>query len=387
MVTTTNLPLNHLLAFRLAHSPFCQAVGGPPPLPTASSAPRGVTQSFSTKTPQCCLNFSTENQHGQNAPAVASSLPTTNPSAFSGTCEAIAATAPTPKMNMPTCALSAVARSITLYPGSAAPTHPPLEDFVSAAQLPYLSYTDFSSSVALRLPFAHSLPHHSSIFDHIPHPYNPDTFELLLSKHNLLANYPLLPSNLRYSFPLRHMPPLLQTVILPNNPSIMLHFNAIEDYLGKEVLSSRMSGPFSQEETELILHGPFQSSPLIVSVQTQQHSVPDKIQICQHLSKATKVHHSVNSHIHKEDFPTQFDMASKIADMVIPCSPILSPHLLPASVIPPFVFCAWGCLRIAATLWIWVFAHNVRYLDTCPSIIHQSTSGLHQHTLCSRPAC
>ena len=100
------------------------------------------------------------------------------------------------------------------------------------------------------------------------------------------------------------MPPLLQTVILPDNPSVTQHFNTIEDYLGKEVLSSRMSGPFSQEETKLILHGPFQSSPLIVSVQTQQHSVPDKIRICQHLSKATKVHHSVNSHIDKEDFPT-----------------------------------------------------------------------------------
>ena len=316
---------------------------------------------------------------------MASLPPITNPSAFSGTCEAIAATAPTPKTNVPTCALSAVARSITLYPGYAAPTHPPLEDFISAARSPYLSYTDFSSSVALRLPFAHSLPHHSSIFDRIPHPYNPDAFELLLSKHNLLANYSLLPSNLRYGFPLGHMPPLLQTVILPNNPSVTQHFDAIEDYLSKEVLSGRMSGPFSQEETELILRGPFQSSPLIVSVQTQQRGVPDKIRICQHLSKATKVHHSVNSHIHKEDFPTRFDMASKIADMVSPRSPILSPHL-PASVIHPFAFCVWGCLRIVATLWIWVFAHNARYLDTCPSIVHRSTSGLHWHTLCSRPA-
>jgi len=196
-VTTTNLFLKPLLASRLAHSPFRQAVGGqPPPPPTASSAPRGATQSSSTKTPQRRRNSLTENQHGQNAPAGVLSPPTTNPSAFSGMCGATAATALTPKTNAPTCALSAVARTTMPYPGSVAPTQPHLEDFISAAQSPYLSYVDFSSSITLHLPLAHSLPYHSSIFDRIPHPYNPDAFECLLSKHSLLANYPLLPFNL-----------------------------------------------------------------------------------------------------------------------------------------------------------------------------------------------
>ena len=142
---------------------------------------------------------------------------------------------------------------------------------------------------------------------------------------------------------------------------------------------------FLPDETELILRGPFQSSPLIVSIQTQQRGAPDKIWICQHLSKATKAHPSVNSYIHKEDFPTQFDMASKIADMVSPHSLCLLPAS-PCLFIHPFAFCAWGCLHIAATLRIWVFAHNVRYLDTCPFIVHRSASCLPWHTLCSKPA-
>ena len=259
------------------------------------------------------------------------------------------------------------------------------DNFNSVARSPYLSYVDFSPSIVAHLPSAVSLPHHSSIFDHIPHPYNPDAFEFFLSKHNLLTNYALLPLNLRYGFPLGHMPPLLQTVILPNNPSAAQHSEAIEDYLCKEVLSGRMSGPFSREETELILQGPFQSSPLIVSVQTRQCGIPDKIRICQHLSKATKAHPSVNSYIHKEDFPTRFDMASKIADMVSPHSLFPFPTSL-CLFIHPFAFRAWGCLHIAAILRIWVFAYNMRYLDTCPFIVQRSASCLRWLTLYSRPA-
>jgi len=77
-----------------------------------------------------------------------------------------------------------------------------------------------------------------------------------------------------------------------------------------------MSGPFSQEMVECILRGPFQSSPLIVSVQPQGPDEPDKIRICRHLSKSTRNIRSVNSFISKHDFPTCFDTASRVADMV-----------------------------------------------------------------------
>jgi len=125
------------------------------------------------------------------------------------------------------------------------------------------------------------------------------------------------------------MPPILQTIIIPNNPSILPYMTFIQDYLSKEVLAGRMSGPFAREETELILCGPFQSSPLIVSVQLQEPGTPDKLRICRHLSKATKSHVSVNSHICKDDFPTRFNMASAIAGIVSLHLPIHSPiHLL-----------------------------------------------------------
>jgi hypothetical protein len=114
------------------------------------------------------------------------------------------------------------------------------------------------------------------------------------------------------------MPPLLQTIIIPNNPSILPHMDEIDEYIRKEVVSCRLSGPFSREEAELIMRGPFHSSPLIVSIQPQDPGTPDKHRICRHLSKATKLSASVNSYIRKDAFPTRFDTASKVAEIVSP---------------------------------------------------------------------
>jgi len=77
-----------------------------------------------------------------------------------------------------------------------------------------------------------------------------------------------------------------------------------------------MSGPFSSETIERILQGLFQSSPLIISIQSQGPGEPDKLRVCQHLSKTTKTTPSVNSFISKQGFPTQFDMASHVADVI-----------------------------------------------------------------------
>jgi len=112
------------------------------------------------------------------------------------------------------------------------------------------------------------------------------------------------------------MPELHKTVIIANNPSFLEHADEIFEYLHKELSLGRMSGPFSQDVVERILHGSFYSSPFIAAVQPQLPGVPDKIRICRHLSKATQHHPSVNSHIAKEDFPTRFDTASKVADIV-----------------------------------------------------------------------
>src|SRR5271168_2371094 len=77
-----------------------------------------------------------------------------------------------------------------------------------------------------------------------------------------------------------------------------------------------MSGPFTIVDVEKILRGSIFCSPLLVSVQTQQPGMPDKLRVCRHLSKGDKTTPSTNLHIHKEDFPTRFDTASRIADIV-----------------------------------------------------------------------
>ena len=94
-----------------------------------------------------------------------------------------------------------------------------------------------------------------------------------------------------------------------------------------------MTGPLSCAEVESTLRGPFYSSPLLVSVQPQAPGTPDKIRMCKNLSKGTKTTPSVNSHILKSSFPTRFDTASRVADIVSPplyflYSPFLSLHTL-----------------------------------------------------------
>ena len=209
---------------------------------------------------------------------------------------------------------SVAAKVTTPSLGLAAPSLS--EDFLTVVRPPSLSYTDFSLSVVPRPSLAFSTTEHSSIFERTPHPYNSDAFDFLLSKHGLTPAYPLLSKNLRHGFPLGHMPALVEPVILPNNPSTYPYMREIQDYLQKELLAGRMSGPFSCEEAEAILCGPFFSSPLVVDVQPKQPGMPDKIRICRHLSKASKSHPSVNSHIRKEDFLTCFDLASKVAEIV-----------------------------------------------------------------------
>ena len=210
--------------------------------------------------------------------------------------------AQTTATNESTCALSVEAKVTTPSHGPAATAAS--DDLISAAHSPYLVYSDFSSSIIPRLSSFGSFSDHHSIFEHISHPYNADAFESFLRKHSLFDHYPLLPFNLKHGFPLGRMPVLPETVIIPNNPSILGHLNAVDEYLQKEVVSGRMSGPFSRPQVELILCGPFQSSPIVVSVQPQGPDTPDKIKICRHLSKSFKSHDSVNLHMRKDKFPT-----------------------------------------------------------------------------------
>jgi hypothetical protein len=181
----------------------------------------------------------------------------------------------------------------------------------------FLPYRDFTNTIVHRDSFiAADIDHSNDIFLRIIHPYNIDAFEHLLSKHDLTYFYPLLVPNLRNGFALGEMPQLTDTVIFKNHPSTLLYSDIVVKYLTDELAAGRMSGPFSLQLVEEILRGPILCSPLLVSVQVQQPGTPDKLRVCRHLSKGDKNTSSMNSHIQKEDFPTRFDTASRVADIV-----------------------------------------------------------------------
>jgi hypothetical protein len=77
-----------------------------------------------------------------------------------------------------------------------------------------------------------------------------------------------------------------------------------------------MSSPYMQQEAETILKGLFQCSLMLVSVQTQGPSIPDKLCLCRHLSKGNKHSVSTNSYVNKGKFPTKVGTASNVADIV-----------------------------------------------------------------------
>jgi hypothetical protein len=185
----------------------------------------------------------------------------------------------------------------------------------------FLPYHDFSSTIVHRdslFTIDKDSSELSNIFLSIIHPYNTDAFNHFISKHDLTYFYSLLVMNFRNGFPLGEMPPLTDTVIFKNHPSTLLHSHVVDKYLTDELNAGRMSGPYSRQQVKKILRGAIFCSPLLVSVQTQQPGMPDKLRVCRHLSKGDKNTPSMNSHIHKEDFPTRFDTASKVADIVGP---------------------------------------------------------------------
>lgn len=182
----------------------------------------------------------------------------------------------------------------------------------------YLSYTDFSRSIIHHSPLTITTPLDTEIYERIITPYSAGAFAELLNSCNLSEKYPLLVNNLSYGFPIGEMPTLTKTIIIPNHPSISEHLDKVHEYLNTELEAHRMSGPFSQGETERILQGFFYCSPFVVVTQDQGPNLPQKTRICRHLSKDAHDIGSVNSFIDKEEFPTRFDMPVQVADAVSP---------------------------------------------------------------------
>lgn len=198
------------------------------------------------------------------------------------------------------------------------------DHFLSLIETTKLHYTDFSASISHRAPLLHATTEQNDLYSRIIQPYNVNAFEIMLDKFKLTDSYPNLCNNLRHGFPLGNMPPLTKTIIIPNHPSTLIYPEAVHEYLAGEVGAGRMSGPFSLEDVETALRGPVFVSPLIVAVQPQLPGEPDKLRVCRHLSKDAGDAPSVNSHIDKTEFPTRFDTASRVADIVSLCS--FHPH-------------------------------------------------------------
>jgi hypothetical protein len=180
---------------------------------------------------------------------------------------------------------------------------------------------------------------HQEIYSRVTTPYDVDAIELLLHKHDLKLKHPFLTDNLRRGFLMGDFPTLLQTTIFPNHPSCAEHEEFIRSYLLEEVEARRMSGPFSRDETETILMGPFLCSPIIIAVQPQNPGEPDKLRLCRHLSKGSKQQPSTNAYVDKEKFLTKYNTAAEVAEIVstlcpfsvslsLPPFPSRAPHTL-----------------------------------------------------------
>jgi hypothetical protein len=224
---------------------------------------------------------------------------------------------------------------ITPRTGSA---HPSLatEAFILSAKPKHLTYVDLSDTVIHRTP----APGLDGIFNKIVTPYNVDAFQRYLADFHLLNLFPFVTKHLRNGYPLGRMPELRSTVIFPNHPSCLLHWDAVDAYINGEIAAGRMDGPFDRETVEAIMGGPIFVSPLIAAVSSQEPGTPDKIRICRHLSKSTKDIPSVNSYVDKLDNPTLFDTANRVADVVSLFSQAYALCHLPYALCPmPYALC------------------------------------------------
>ncbi len=84
-----------------------------------------------------------------------------------------------------------------------------------------------------------------------------------------------------------------------------------------ELNASCMSGPYTCEEAKQILRRPFYTLPLIVAEQDYGPN-PPKLRVCHNFLNGDKFLGTglVNSFVEKEFFPTHFDMAQNVEDVM-----------------------------------------------------------------------
>ncbi|RXW17779.1 hypothetical protein EST38_g8069 [Candolleomyces aberdarensis] len=204
----------------------------------------------------------------------------------------------------------------TCAPSAAQSTSPPSAPPASSVKLdaPRSPVTGELLPPPLPDPLSSTNP---DILNRICTPYVADAFDSLFDKFpTLRQEFPHLTQKLREGFPMGVFPDLTETVIFPNNKSINQHTDFVDQYFKEEVESGRMSGPYSKEELEGILGGPFQCSPIAIDEKEVEGSFEKKLRLCINLSKSSKTHPSTNSYSDKEDFPTKYDTAEYVSELI-----------------------------------------------------------------------
>lgn len=144
-------------------------------------------------------------------------------------------------------------------------------------------------------------------------PYNADAFQYLIDLAGLSNSFPFLADSIRHGFTMGYLPPILETDAPPNAPSLLEHKDVIEDWLDEELSLGRLEGPYTQQEVERRLGGPFRSSPLGV---VEKSDKPGKYRIVRNTSFKGKSGVSVNDSLDSDDFPTQWGTAAMVGDFV-----------------------------------------------------------------------
>ncbi|KAF7296680.1 hypothetical protein HMN09_01076800 [Mycena chlorophos] len=182
-----------------------------------------------------------------------------------------------------------------------------------------LVYPDNSASIVIRpVPPDHS-EEDRRILERITTPYNAEAFRRALRAFNIEHEFPFLFDNLTNGFPIfSTMPQLTKTIVIPNNRSVHQHPQAVRDFINKEKKAGRCDGPHTREGMRRVQRGDFVSSGLLVSVSEQGPGLDPKLRICRHLSKSSKRDDfpAINDLIPKERFPTTFDYAHQVAEVV-----------------------------------------------------------------------
>ncbi|KAF7323828.1 hypothetical protein MKEN_00604100 [Mycena kentingensis (nom. inval.)] len=179
-----------------------------------------------------------------------------------------------------------------------------------------LVYPDLSHSIRPRPRPTNFSVDDAEILNRVVTPYNADAFERALSDLNITDEFPQLVDNLRNGFPIGDLPELAFTSIIPNHSSVDKYPEAVQEYVEKELRLGRCSGPFTREEVERILCGPFRVSPLLVAASDQGPDLPPKLRVCRNLSKGDDDLDAINELIDKDLFPTSFDFASRVAEVI-----------------------------------------------------------------------